>query len=267
MDGYLRKGFGKARSVVSKDWDWVTLVDGVEGGGKSVMAQQGAYEVDPTFNIERITFTPEQDIKHNGIIIDSFKTAVLKAKQYQAIIYDEAYSGLSSRGTMSNINKTLVSVLAEIRQKNLFVFIVMPTFFDLDKYAAIWRSRGLIHIYTDKGYGRGYFAYYNHGKKKDLFLMGKKLYDYRRPRPNFRGRFLGYYIVDEIEYRKRKLMALNTRKDNRNTKDELRFPIALKVLCNHISTREASKELEASGLKLTQSSIVKIIGNSLGNEL
>jgi hypothetical protein len=164
---------------------------------------------------------------------------------------------------MSDINKTLVSMLAEIRQRNLYVFIVMPTFFDLDRYAAIWRSRGLIHVYTDKGYGRGYFAYYNAERKKNLYILGKKFYDYRKPKPNFRGRFTNYYVVDEEEYRKRKLKALGEHKTKEQTKEEERLPIVLRALCNHVSTRQASKELEALGLTLSYARISQLINNSL----
>lgn len=252
MDGYLRKGYAKAKSVVEKDWDWVMLVDGAEGGGKSVIAQQGAYEVDKTINLDRITFTPEE-----------FEQAIKAANRFEAVIYDEAYTGLSSRGAMSDINKVLVSMLAEIRQKNLFIFVVMPTFFDLDKYVAIWRSRGLIHVYTDKGYGRGYFSYYNRDKKKNLYILGKKFYDYRKPKPNFRGRFTNYYVVDEAQYRAKKLKSLSNPKSKNAIKDEQRFPIALRALCNHVSTRQASKELEALGIKLTHARITQILTESL----
>jgi hypothetical protein len=256
MDGYLRKGFTKAKSLVEKDWDWVTLVDGVEGGGKSVIAQQCAYEVDKTLTLDRITFTPEE-----------FKDAVLSAKKYQAVIYDEAYTGLSSRGTISDINKTLVQMLAEIRQKNLFVFLVMPTFFDLDRYAAIWRSRGLIHVYTDKGYGRGYFAYYNKDRKKNLYILGKKFYDYRKPKPNFRGRFTAYYVVNQEEYRAKKLKALSDHKDTAKNKEEDKFKVALKVIMNHMSLRQASKELTDMGLPISYERIRQLIDKSKENEL
>jgi len=248
MDGYLHKVYNKAKSIITKDWDVVFLVDGTEGGGKSVLAQQGAAALDPTFTIAQIAFTPEE-----------FKAAILKSSKYQSVVYDEAYTGLSSRGTMSDINKTLVSMLAEIRQKNLFVFIVMPTFFDLDRYAAIWRSRGLLHIYTDKGYGRGYFSYYNKERKKNLYILGKKFYDYRKPRPNFRGRFTNYYVVDEEEYRKKKLKALGARKSRQLTKDEERIPIILKAYCSHVSLRTAEKELKALGLDISDSMIKEYI--------
>jgi hypothetical protein len=244
MDGYLKQGLSKAKKVVSKDWDWVVLIDGVEGGGKSVLTQQCAKEVDPTFCIERIAFTPEE-----------FKDAIHKAKKYQAVIYDEAYTGLSSRGTMSDINKTLVQMLAEIRQKNLFVFIVMPTFFDLDRYAAIWRSKVLLHVYVDNEYERGRFCFYNKDRKKNLYILGKKFYNYGKPRPNFRGRFTNYYAVNEEEYRAKKLKALSDHKSKADIKEEERLPYVLRALCNHVSLRQAEQELKLLGLEISDSTI------------
>lgn len=250
MDGYLKKGYEKAKKVIVKDWDWLTIVDGTEGGGKSVIAQQGAKEVDPTFNINRIVFTPNE-----------FRNAIINGEKYQAIVYDEAYTGLSSRGTMTDINKILVAMLAEIRQKNLFIFIVMPTFFDLDRYVALWRSRGLIHVYIDKGYGRGYFAYYNRDKKKALYMTGKKFYDYRRPKPNFRGRFTNRYVVDEVEYRKRKLEALKQHEVEKLEKDEQKFNFAIKVLSNYASERQIALDLNSVGLAISKSTIHNILSD------
>lgn len=198
MDGYLCENYDIGKKAVKQDWDMTFVVDGGEGSGKSVCAMQGALYCDPTFNIKRIAFTPQQ-----------FKSMILGAEKYQAIVYDEAYTGLSSRSAMSMINRTLISMLAEIRQKNLFIFVVMPCFFDLDKYVALWRSRALIHVYTGEGFQRGFFAFYNIDKKKELYCLGKKLYNYSKPFPNFRGRFVNHYTVDPVEYKKMKLDALN----------------------------------------------------------
>lgn len=204
LDGYLVSNFDTAKKVIKKDWDMVFLVDGYEGTGKSVLAQQLAYYVDETFNVERVTFTPEE-----------FTRAIEDANKYEAVVYDEAYTGLASRSAMSNINRALVRMLAEIRQKNLFVFIVMPTFFDLDRYVALWRSRALLHIYTGDGFERGYFAFYNMDKKKQLYTVGKKFYSYGGVKPNFTGRFTNHYTVNEDEYRRRKGIALKNNTDVR----------------------------------------------------
>lgn len=191
MDENLSVNLDIAKDVITKDWDMIFAVDGAEGSGKSVLAQQAAFYCDPTLTNDRIVFTPFQ-----------FKKAILDAKKFQAVIYDEAYTGLSSRATMSLINRALVSMLAEIRQKNLFVFVVMPTFFDLDKYVAIWRSRALLHVYVGDNFQRGFFCFYNADRKKNLYINGKKYYSYAESagKPNFRGRFTNRYTVDVDTY-------------------------------------------------------------------
>ena len=196
IDGYLKTNLDTAKNVIKKDWDMVFCYDGFEGSGKSVKAMTDAFYCDSTLTLDRITFTPYE-----------FRKAIRTAKPYQAVIYDEAYTGLSSRATMSMINRALISMLAEIRQKNLFVFVVMPTFFDLDKYVALWRSRALIHVYT-KDWERGYFQFYNVDRKKSLYIQGKKFYSYSKPEANFRGRFTKFYPVDETEYKKKKKNSL-----------------------------------------------------------
>lgn len=210
MDSYLKDNLDRAKTIIKKDWDMVFAVDGVEGGGKSVFAQQAAFYCDPTLSLDRIVFTPED-----------FRKAIMEAQPYQAVIYDEAYTGLSSRATMSTINRVLVSMLAEIRQKNLFVFVVMPTFFDLDKYVALWRSRALFHIYTSD-FNRGFFGFYNMDKKKDLYILGKKFYSYKKPTPNFIGRFTNKYTVNEVEYRKKKKDSLTVREKKREDLEKQR---------------------------------------------
>jgi len=213
MDGYLKQNLDTARTVIRKDWDMLFVCDGSEGSGKSVMVQQMAKYCDPSLTIERIVFTPK-----------GFREAIIEAKPYQAVVYDEAYTGLSSRATMSLINRTLISMLAEIRQKNLFVFVVMPCFFDLDKYVALWRSRALLHVYVGDNFQRGFFSFYNSTRKKDLYINGKKYYNYNKPKPNFFGRFTNHYTVDEDEYRKKKkasLIAREKKLEEREKKREL----------------------------------------------
>ena len=222
MDGFLKQNLDLAKTVIKKDWDMVFLYDGYEGGGKSVKAMQDAFYCDSTLNLDRIVFTPYE-----------FRKSVIAAKKYEAIVYDEAYTGLSSRATMSQINRALVSMLAEIRQKNLFVFVVMPTFFDLDKYVALWRSRALIHVYTGKNFQRGLFGFYNIDKKKDLYINGKKFYSYGKPKANFTGRFTNTYVVDEVAYRKKKkesLVAREKKKEEEEIKRQVNDAMFIRIM-------------------------------------
>lgn len=239
MDGYMVTNLETAVSALKKDFDMIFVLDGYEGSGKSVLAQQLAFFCDSTLTLSRIVFNP-----------DDFKKVVMESKPYQSIIYDEAYGGLSSRGAMGAVNKSIVQMLTVIREKNLFIFIVLPTFFDLDKYVALWRSRALIHVYVEKDFKRGYFKFYNVDRKKALYVLGKKFYDYKYGKPNFIGRFTKHYVVDEAEYRAKKSKS-SIEDDNAN--------ITGKSEAKNIK-QLITKNLKNEGIGLSQVQISKILG-------
>jgi len=200
MDGYLKSNLDSIRKIVKKDWDFVFCVDGMEGGGKSTFAIQMALYLDPTLTLDRIVFDAED-----------FENKIINAEKFSAVVYDEAITGLYSREAMQYINMTLTKLLAQIRQKNLFIFVIIPTYFDLDRYVAMWRSRGLFHIYT-KNFNRGYFTFYDHERKKNLYAIGKKFYNYHMQKPTFRGRYTEYNPFIK-EYRIKKFNSLKDRAD------------------------------------------------------
>jgi len=236
--------------VKSKDSDWFWVVDGSEGAGKSVFAFQLAKILDPDFNINKVTMTPNE-----------FTRAVIKANKGDCIVFDEAFTGLSSRASLTEINRVIVSLMMEMRQKNLFIIIVMPTIFLLDRYVALFRARGLFHIYLKNG-KRGRWIYFNNKKKKLLYILGKKLFSYSKPKSKFRGRFLDTYTVNEEEYREKKKKALMEK--SRSTKAETfkfqrdnLFYILNKKL--KINKTNISKHCEGLGFKIDRSTISKII--------
>jgi hypothetical protein len=233
IDGFLQHAYDVARKVIRNDWDMVFIIDGSEGSGKSVLAMQSAKYCDEDFNLDRVVFTPKE-----------FRKAIIESQKYQAVVYDEAYTGLSSRATMSLINRTLISMLAEIRQKNLFVFVVMPCFFDLDKYVALWRSRALIHVYTGKDFSRGFLAFYNTDRKKSLFMLGKKFYSYGKPTPNFIGRFTNKYVVDEKAYKKKKkdsLIAREKTREEKELRDEIQAALFERLQADDVKLKTVEK--------------------------
>lgn len=189
------------KQVIKKDKDFVVVIDGEEGSGKSVLAQQVAKRLDPNFNIDNICFNADQFIER-----------LKNAPKYSCIVLDEAYNAASSRGSLTEVNRSMVAVATEMRQRNLFVIIVLPSFFDLDKYFALWRCKSLIHVYFDRDGGRGRFVIFPKTTKKYLYLNGKKFYDYSKPKSPYPPcRFKNEYTVDESEYRKKKSMAFKKR--------------------------------------------------------
>jgi len=203
LDGYMQRILDFSKDKVKKKWDIIIAVDGIEGAGKSLIARQLAAYCDPTFRGEqalaRICFSP-----------DEFREAILNAERFQAVIFDEAFRGLSSRSAISKVNKTITQMLMEIRQKNLFVFIVLPSFFELDKYAAIHRTVGLVHVYRGKDWQRGAFRFYDRARKKRMYIDGKKAYKYTE-KANFHGKFSAKYDpVSEALYDAKKASSLKT---------------------------------------------------------
>lgn len=190
-------------SLNKSDKDCIIAIDGGEGSGKSTLAFQIGKYADKTLDLSRVVFSAED-----------FRNAIYKAKKGQCIIYDEAFTGLSSRSSLSGINRALVSLMMQMRQKNLLVIIVLPTFFLLDKYVALFRTRALFHVYETGG-RRGYYKVYNRKAKKYLFLMGRQTYSYfpSKIRATMRRlRFYGAFALGDKElyekYKKMKAKAL-----------------------------------------------------------
>ncbi len=187
----------KDGQLIKQDDDKVYLVDGRERSGKSLFSFQQAYYIDKTFNVDRICFTPEE-----------FLSQIRNAPQGSVVVFDEAFRGLSSKASQSKVNKKIVQAMMEMGQRNLVVFIVLPTFFLLEMYAAVLRSNALFHIYKDKK-GIRRFRVYNFQQKSLLYKNGKrKGFDYSWPRVKLRDRFYGHWPIDEQAYRKKKLDSL-----------------------------------------------------------
>lgn len=247
IDGKLRKQLDKVKKKVEqKDEDFFFSVDGGEGSGKSVLTMQLAKYLDPTFCLDRLVFDPNQ-----------FREAIINAKKGQAVVFDEAFRGLSSRGALTEINKLLVALMMECRQKNLYVFVVMPSFFLLDKYVALWRAKGLFHVYRRQG-KRGFWVFFNQKKKKILYLKGKATYSYDQPRSTFRGRFLNQYTIDEKEYREKKKKALLSIEKSLSTK---KISLERDLLYWYLNRNEEKsipqikQHLEDLGVKIGKSTI------------
>lgn len=202
LEPWIKKSFDKKviPDLEKKDKDCVITIDGKEGSGKSWLGLQWCKYIDPSFNLDRVTFTPEE-----------FREAIYKAKKGQAVMFDEAFVGFSSRAALSGVNKTLISLMMQVRQKNLFVVIVLPTIFLLDKYISLFRTRVLAHVYENKG-RRGFFRIYSSTKKRYL-IMDKKARTYSYGiRSKKKGRFYGVFALgdsnEEKKYRDRKIKAL-----------------------------------------------------------
>jgi len=247
------------KKITQSDKDYVLIIDGYEGSGKSTLAQQIGRYVDPTLNLDRICMTA-----------DEWKEQINKAGKGQCVIYDEAVTGMSAGDSIARIGKILKSMMMQMRQKNLFVILIIPTVFELNKYAVLSRARCLFHTYENKGRA-GYWVGYNKKDLKKLYLSGKKTYTYR-VKSRFIGRFYGKYVVNEEAYRKKKSDALELVDDTDKPSGRMYDKAVTneKALVNWLidlkySYRDIVKEVKARGGSLSIGQISRYRGSNVEN--
>lgn len=238
MDKNLTANLDLMKKAVLQDWDCMVVVDGLEGSGKSLMALQSAAYCDPGFNLSRVVFTPDELVK-----------AVSESNKFEAIVFDEAFSGLYSRDAMSKANRVLIKMFAEIRQKNLIIFVVMPSYFELERYVALHRSRALINVMS-RAFKRGGFGFYNQGRAKTLYLKGKKTLNHGVVKPNFYGNFGKEWPLAECvgEYKDKKLESLQRFHEHKDpdSKFKLQRDKLINLLIKYLRDKDIAAEIGMS---------------------
>jgi hypothetical protein len=198
LDENLKKNLDLVKDVVlKKDFDYVALVCGLPGLGKSNFAQSCAKYCCPSFDETFIAFDSEQFINLTNT-----------CPSHSAVILDESFASLNSKVTMTADFVRIINHLQIIRQRNLFVFLCLPNFFDLNKGIAIYRSSHLFVCYGREFGDRGSFAGFGREEKKKLYILGSKFMNYQCVKPNFRGRFVKQKAIDEEVYKSLKLKHL-----------------------------------------------------------
>lgn len=239
-----------------KDKDVVFIVDGGEGTGKSTQGinSLGGYiasQLKTHYQLDNICMTPEE-----------FKKRIMTANKNEVVVFDEGHRGFGSISVLSEINKILTDLMMEMRQKNLCVIIIMPTFFMLNKYVALFRARGLFHIYERKG-NRGFWVYFNKKNKLTLYLKGKKDLNYNCIHwPRFRNRFYNQWVINEEEYKEKKRKAFETKpriiKAEKYIKQRDTFIYILNKELN-LSQRKIAELCKRYKIELTRAGIQSIL--------
>jgi len=243
MDGTLAKNLETWKNNIKQDRDYMLIVDGKEGSGKSTIAQQIAAFLDKNFSINNIAFTDKE-----------FLDKVKDAEKYSCVLFDEAYGALSSKESLSQRNKTLVRLFTRVRHQNLFMIIVLPSFFDLTKYVALWRSSALIHVYEHKQ-ERGYFTAFNYNKKNSLYMKGRKFYSYGSIKSDWIGRFGKNMVVDKTEYEKKKLSGTYDSEEEENiSKKEIQRNKAIHLIKKELqwTDEEISNKIDISRRRISE---------------
>ncbi len=251
----------KDGKLTKHDEDRFYVVDGQEGSGKSLFTIQQAAYIDPTILedegkkvLPRICFTPEEFL----YAIRHTKSSKDKTK---AIIFDEAFRGMSSKGSISAVNKKVVQALMEMRQNNLVVFLVSPSFYLLELYPAMMRSKALFHVVKQRNSKRRTVRIFGFKSKAQLYQIGlRKGWGYPIKTQNRVTFFNKYPGGDEFEakYRKKKRSSLRQeeRQEESVNKWKLQRTIAIKTLYKVLGSYEkVSQAIKEAGFRLGKSQI------------
>jgi hypothetical protein len=194
-------------NYIRKGWDMVIIVEGKVGAGKTTIAIQSGYYLDPTLTVDRICFTLSQ-----------FEEAVDKGKKGQVIIYDEAVTSMLSIEAFKFETAALIKKITQCRKKGLIIFLLIPSIFMLQKYFAIYRSHFDIRVLATQG-ERGKFVFYNEKAKQDLIVYSRGTYKYNTkpsfPIMNF-TKYCPISIDDGSDYDKKKDAAMITKEDKKS---------------------------------------------------
>ncbi len=242
--------------VMEADQDRIFIITGREGSGKSWLAMQLAAYLDNTFCLDDVCFDS-----------DSFGKRIKRVNKLKAIVFDEAFTGLSSKGALSKENKKLIKILIECRQRNLFLFIVLPSIFILDRYITLFRSHGLFNVaISRKDFKNRYYKVYNYQNKHTLYILGQKYMSYAKPKIwkkyRFYGKLPSSILKEDYQKKKResfKEKAIEEEPVVTRITTQRDIMIVLAKEGQKITDRAISRRLEEAKVPMTPANIGRIL--------
>lgn len=258
IDGYLKTNLDEIKdSVLNKGWDYIAVVSGIPGVGKSTLAQTICKYLDNSFNAkDRICFNGTGE---NGLV-----QRTSNGNLGEAYMLDESFETMNTKVSRSSEFVKIMNHLQLIRQKGLFIILCLPNFFDLNKGIAIFRTTHLFVVYHDK-FRRGFFGAFGRDSKRMLYVKGNKYVDYNCIKPNFKGRFTKEWIANQKLYDEMKLNHLKSQSKDiveENSFAEQHLAIGmLKMYKQDKSQREVAEFFEVSQ-RYVSGKIGKVVENS-----
>lgn len=239
IDENLYENLKILANSIQKDMTFLTFIYSSTlevGTGKSVFASQlgeawtdlvnTIHNKNIPFGVNNCVFRPKDLIERS-----------FKVPKFSMIWLDE----WEDLHFMSELGMSLRQFFRKCRQLNLFIVCIIPNFFQLPISYAISRSVCAIDVRFGEGFERGYFGFYNFQRKKELYIKGRKTQDYNVVQPNFSGRFVDGYAIDEKAYRSAKYrdMIESEEKNKKPTEKQLTQAIFKKL---HKNLTEVSME-------------------------
>ena len=278
IDGYLASQLDSIVYNVKKDWDFVIMITGnrMVRVGKSILAMTVCAYLARGVLLRKVDRKPMNKDAYcmENVFFDN-KTLVEKAQElpkFSVLHYDEGREGLAANKAMKSFQQDLIDFFTECGQLNHIFVIVAPDFFDLKEDIAVGRSEILLNVYRGSEsvmrdiyntgtkapitkFTRGNFQFFSRKKKAKLFDLFRttRRKSYSLTRPDFIGRFVDQYTIDEVEYKGKKRESLERFKERHEEQKEVRNsarPLTIVIVKNlladdpKISGKKVSEILE-----------------------
>ena len=233
IDGFLYKNLEVMAKAIKRDMTFMGIIFSSTlevGTGKSVLATQIGEAWTEIINKElnkKVDFTSKNVVWRPKDLID----IAFKVPKYSCLLLDE----WEDAGYWSSLGMSLRQFFRKCRQLNLFILCIIPNWFQLPLGYAVSRSAFAIDVRFGENFTRGTYAFYNFKAKRQLYIKGKKFYDYNVARPTFMGSFTDGYGVPEAEYRAAKLKDMEKydeedEKGRRKTPREIESKVRAELL-------------------------------------
>lgn len=158
--------------VIALNYDYLVVITGDEGIGKTSLALQLCKIVDPNFTAKQAAYN-----------VNQFEELVNSLKPGQALLIDEGIMAFS-REAMTKGVRFIIKTLTKCRKLRLFIVICIPQFSLLDKYIRKHRAKTVIRVVK-----RGRYFVYNKSKLRKMVKWIEKPYKYKKPKPLFKESF------------------------------------------------------------------------------
>lgn len=143
----LRAFINMVKRGIDQKWDFVMVIDGREGSGKSTLGLHMKAMYDGNYNLDHVLFDATSMVHEMQF-----------APRGSCIIVDEAIISLYKREALKDFQTTLVKAFSIVRARNLFFILVLPNFQDLDPNIRT-RANYRLYSYAKRGI-RGYLQVY-----------------------------------------------------------------------------------------------------------
>ncbi len=143
-DPFKRWTIGKSQRINRHNKNWLGLIAGETGGGKSYTGGRICELIDPTFTetIERDGIDCRVAMGETSKLLQILDPK--KLKRGNMVLFDEAGVAISSRDWFKEMNKMIMFILQTFRHMNIGVLFTVPDISFVDKQA-----RALFHSYLE----------------------------------------------------------------------------------------------------------------------